>query len=272
MFLGDDEGGMARSLYARIFWMRTGRCMYCGAICRGDFPCNTCGAEVQRLQCVACRGIVLAGTDRCQCGASLEVKHAAACPRCNGAALAAVQLEDGVKVLQCGGCGGCFLRVSAWTEVLNRTATPGASDPLLAKFVPPPPSQGKPEARQLPRQALLAPCSCPDCRKPMDRVTFGAQSSIVVDICNMHGIWVDAGELVEAVAFVRARDQHGGKVPKTQEQLRADYEHSDAIAARRHEADRRYAKIVAVEQEAGRKWLPPHVRVALSALDHIIGK
>ena len=106
----------------------------------------------------------------------------------------------------------------------------------------------------------------------MDRVTFGAQSSIVVDICNLHGIWVDAGELVEAVTFVRARDQHGGKVPKTEEQMRADHAHSDAIAARRHEDDRRYAKIVAVEQEAGRKWLPPHVRIALSALDHIIGK
>jgi Zn-finger nucleic acid-binding protein len=242
--------------------------MYCGAIGRGDFPCNTCGAEVQRLQCVACRNIVFAGTDRCPCGASLEVKHAAACPRCVGVALAGVQLEDGVKVLQCGGCGGCFLRVSAWTEVLNRTATGAGAgaDALLANFVAPPPS------RQLPRQALLAACSCPDCRKPMDRVTFGAQSSIVVDICNTHGIWVDAGELVEAVDFVRTRDQHGGKVPKTHEQIRADYQHSDAIAARRQASDSRDARIDSSEQQAARKWLPPHVRVALSALDHIIGK
>jgi Zn-finger nucleic acid-binding protein len=238
--------------------------MYCGAIRRGDFPCNTCGAEVQRLQCVACTAIVLAGTDRCRCGASLEVTHAAACPRCPGLALFAVQLEDGVRVLQCGGCGGCFLRVSTWSEVLNRTAA--GADALLAKFVPPPPS------RQLPRQALLAGCSCPDCRKPMDRATFGAQSSIVVDICTMHGIWVDAGELVEAVAFVRARESHGGKVPRTPEQVRADYEHGDAIAARRQETDRRDARIDSAEQQASRKWLPPHVRVALSALDHIIGK
>jgi Zn-finger nucleic acid-binding protein len=45
----------------------------------------------------------------------------------------------------------------------------------------------------------------------MDRVRFAHRASIVVDVClAAHGIWLDAGELVAIVNFVKQRNE--GKV------------------------------------------------------------
>jgi hypothetical protein len=38
----------------------------------------------------------------------------------------------------------------------------------------------------------------------MDRANFAARSGIQVDVCNVHGIWLDAGELYEIVLWLEA--------------------------------------------------------------------
>lgn len=41
---------------------------------------------------------------------------------------------------------------------------------------------------------------CPRCRKKMDKVSGGTDSSLLIDKCSrQHGIWFDAGELQEMI-------------------------------------------------------------------------
>lgn len=49
---------------------------------------------------------------------------------------------------------------------------------------------------------------CPKCDEPMRRTNFGPRSGIFLDVCRLHGTWLDALELEEIRAFVRA----GGEV------------------------------------------------------------
>lgn len=39
----------------------------------------------------------------------------------------------------------------------------------------------------------------------MDRARFAQRAELVVDVCNAHGIWLDAGELPMVLAFVKDR-------------------------------------------------------------------
>jgi Zn-finger nucleic acid-binding protein len=43
---------------------------------------------------------------------------------------------------------------------------------------------------------------CPVCGTTMNRKAFGRISGVVVDVCKAHGVWFDAGELAEVLAFV----------------------------------------------------------------------
>lgn len=43
---------------------------------------------------------------------------------------------------------------------------------------------------------------CPGCGKTMNRKAFGRISGVVVDVCRPHGVWFDAGELSQVLAFV----------------------------------------------------------------------
>jgi Zn-finger nucleic acid-binding protein len=45
---------------------------------------------------------------------------------------------------------------------------------------------------------------CPVCSAFMRRCNFGQRSGVVVDICNDHGIWLDAGELIHLLEWKKA--------------------------------------------------------------------
>jgi Zn-finger nucleic acid-binding protein len=49
---------------------------------------------------------------------------------------------------------------------------------------------------------------CPVCSKLMNRINFGKSSGVIVDQCQDHGIYLDAGELHRILAWVRL----GGKL------------------------------------------------------------
>ncbi len=44
---------------------------------------------------------------------------------------------------------------------------------------------------------------CPSCDGPMARQNFRRRSGIMVDHCPGHGVWFDAGELNDAVTYLR---------------------------------------------------------------------
>jgi Zn-finger nucleic acid-binding protein len=45
---------------------------------------------------------------------------------------------------------------------------------------------------------------CPECEALMTRRNFGSNSGVIVDVCAMHGIWFDVGELPRVIAFVES--------------------------------------------------------------------
>ena len=208
------------------------RCLYCGRESRGG-TCVGCGAEAPSVPCAACGRSVAAPLERCECGApctawSLSPAHDLACPRCNGP-LHRVALDGAsVHVEQCAHCLGCFARTLDFSELVRREEAGLAVD--LRAFVPLAPG------RELPRQVLLDPVPCPHCLREMDRVRFAHRASMVVDVClAAHGIWLDAGELVGIVNFLKKRKE--GKVTPDAAEI---------------EDERRWERIRAVHAEEAR--------------------
>ena len=58
------------------------------------------------------------------------------------------------------------------------------------------------EATPLEGSKLFPLARCPCCRCDMERATFAARSGISVDVCIVHGIWFDAGELFQTVRWL----------------------------------------------------------------------
>jgi Zn-finger nucleic acid-binding protein len=93
-------------------------------------------------------------------------------------------------VHDCGRCGGQFVEVAAFRDLLERHA-------LDAGVVRP-----RTEAR-----AFAGPVryvACPVCRALMNRRNFGGTSGVIVDVCAKHGTWFDRGELPRVLAFVES--------------------------------------------------------------------
>ena len=69
---------------------------------------------------------------------------------------------------------------------------------------------------------------CPVCQKLMNRVAFARCSSVVVDVCKLHGTWFDRDELRRIVEFIRggglesARAQEMADLERKRQQLRAE--------------------------------------------------
>ncbi|MFY0540274.1 zf-TFIIB domain-containing protein [Nannocystis pusilla] len=55
---------------------------------------------------------------------------------------------------------------------------------------------------------------CPRCREVMNRRNFGTISGVIVDECRHHGLFLDAGELEEVEAFLRAGGRAVGEAAR----------------------------------------------------------
>jgi Zn-finger nucleic acid-binding protein len=139
--------------------------------------------------------------DRCTCGARRvawnESGGAGSCVRCR-AELSPVAVEETTAHLDvCPKCLGCFVRTPDLGELLDRAEAgkearlPGALQPAAG------PTPASPDRLQL--------VNCPHCSREMDRTRFAQRASLVVDVCPVHGMWLDAGELQGLLAFVKDR-------------------------------------------------------------------
>ena len=188
---------------------RSLRCLYCGAA-HAEFAtvCPLCATEIAHVTCPSCKAWNAAGEISCRCGTPLvyPARKDLPCPRCAGGTLKNVSLgEGGLGGHQCDGCMGLLLGIHDWTGLLDR-ASRGEALPL-DRFAP------LPKDRELPKSKLLGEVKCPQCAKVMERATFGVRSAAIVDICTSHGLWLDAGELVSILAFVKTREDGNGTVP-----------------------------------------------------------
>jgi Zn-finger nucleic acid-binding protein len=173
-------------------------CPGCGAGVSPDvIACGYCQLTLATLACPGCFARMVLGCKHCpHCGvlvAPLQGEASGApCPACKHELHAA---EIGTsKVNECDTCGGIWINVDTFRAIVadRDGAIPlGAGSPVAAP-------------RVLPKAEPVRYRACPACTKMMNRVNFGRISGVVVDVCKGHGTWFDAGELRDAVAFVRS--------------------------------------------------------------------
>jgi Zn-finger nucleic acid-binding protein len=96
-------------------------------------------------------------------------------------------------VEECDPCGGLFLAPS----MLDRLVKARDQSTGLRLALP---------KRQRVAETTVRYLECPVCSKPMNRQAFGRISGIVVDLCKLHGVWFDPGELTQVLEFI----QNGG--------------------------------------------------------------
>ena len=59
-----------------------------------------------------------------------------------------------------------------------------------------------PKRAPRPEHKAVTYLRCPCCNQMMSRKVFGRVSGVIVDICRLHGVWFDAGELTAVIEFV----------------------------------------------------------------------
>ncbi|MFO0868721.1 MAG: zf-TFIIB domain-containing protein [Pirellulales bacterium] len=183
------------------------RCSSCGAPREQQAPhCHFCHSDftIHELDlttvCSGCLAHVSCQARFCHhCGTPLTAELSAGsashhhCPACGPD----VQLtsralhHESVSVLECPHCAGRWLGLESLHLLL-------ASEPRVA---------GKASPNHVP-QHRVSPTAyrpCIVCGELMTRRNFGlSKSGVVVDVCGRHGIWFDADELTQLLAWVRS--------------------------------------------------------------------
>jgi len=194
-------------------------CSVCGAPAHGgDVSCRYCGAGIATVCCSRCFQMNMAHAQHCSgCGAELgliveSVLQDSQCSDCH--APLSIISEPAGSLLNCRKCGGQFVEHALLRSLLE-------SYEQTAQAFPDAPYQRPPKA-SAPR-VQYRPCSV--CQRMMNRKNFGGASGVIVDVCALHGTWLDAGELAQVLAFVksgglvreRAREQERLRQARTRE-------------------------------------------------------
>ena len=182
-------------------------CSSCGAhVDAKARRCTYCQAPVASVRCAHCFEMNVPDAMHCSgCGRELGLEPvgidgSCVCPTC---AQPLEKFQSGPGSLHdCGGCGGQFVEHALVRELLERRQLYGET--LRHRHT-----------AQNPMKQPLRYLKCPECSDLMNRRNFGRTSGIIIDICQRHGIWFDAGELPRILAFVQA----GGLVTARRQEL-----------------------------------------------------
>ncbi len=104
----------------------------------------------------------------------------------------------------CEKCHGVFLAAQDFTLVVTDYMN-GVELPVGVELLPIAPGN------EIDRIPIV---KCLFCLKEMERVNFASRSDAIIDVCMVHGLWLDAGELVPMLHFVKTRADLG-EVPLT---------------------------------------------------------
>lgn len=183
-------------------------CPRCGGRLRiGARACPFCRSAVGTTRCGHCLAWNVSEAACCQsCGRSLAASTEAepasleraqertslCCPGCQSRLVRRRYVDWSID--ECDSCGGVFVESGTLDGLLAAREAP---DHGLRLALPKP--SARPATRQEPRPAYL---KCPDCGTLMTRRNFGGISRVMIDVCRGHGVWFDAGELSEVLAFV----------------------------------------------------------------------
>lgn len=185
------------------------RCPSCGGSVDAKAKrCEFCHSMITAKICPQCARAVREDAKFCDnCGASLRTlsapmlkaaKHQ--CPRCQKSLL--MQMIDGHPVEVCGLCMGMWIEHSV-LEAIYAAAPKGLMPVKTAQA-----------SNEVKLQAALenkhkkAYIPCPECGTMMNPQNYGMHSGVIIDLCREHGVWFDADELNQILAYHAA----GGRV------------------------------------------------------------
>lgn len=194
-------------------------CPNCGGTTPEDSRnCRYCRAPVATVRCLHCYHMNIPSAVHCSgCGVEVGLEPAGdsdflACPSCK---IDFEVFEGGPgKLRDCGKCGGQFVEHALVRDLLERREAYGLAAP-------------RPARKWNPLESPVRYVACPVCREIMSRKNFGGSSGVVVDVCSIHGIWFDTGELPRILAFVesgglaRARRREMEELARRKDRLEA---------------------------------------------------
>lgn len=164
---------------------------------------------------------MFAGSRFCaRCGAeaareAVENATPMSCPRC-AEPLEALRLGT-TTLRECAACGGLWVDPATLQTLSDSREQQAAVASALAAHVPT--RDTAPDTVRYIR--------CPQCAKVMNRVNFARSSGVIMDVCKVHGIWLDRGELRRVVGFVErgglaaAREHERQQLARERQQLKA---------------------------------------------------
>lgn len=174
-----------------------GYCRECGAPAHpSDKTCAYCRSPIATLRCAHCFGFNPITALHCSgCGERLGLNRIAEtdaspkpCPDCG--ALMVMYRDDDGALWDCDACDAQFVEHRLLDSLL------AGRQRLPAKDVVKP--------HPLPLDTNITYFPCPYCAQLMNRRNFGGRSGIVVDVCALHGVWFEAGELGRVLQFVES--------------------------------------------------------------------
>lgn len=171
---------------------------YTCPVCGGVVPdqartCQYCRSPLATLRCANCYHLNSHEALHCSgCGRDLGLAPVGEpgdllCPACE-CVLERFRIGPG-SLWDCSRCGGQFVEHALLQHFLDEPRASGLAIPRTRQSVPLGP------VRYLP---------CPTCGDLMNRKNFGHTSGVVVDVCSLHGLWFDQGELARILSFVRS--------------------------------------------------------------------
>ena len=182
---------------------QTLNCPMCGAAASTEaVRCAYCEARLATLSCPSCFGMMFRGSKHCpHCGAKgarasarPEEESELRCPRCR-VALELLELGQ-VLLRECGACDGVWAEAEVFEQICADREQQSA---VLCAM------QGAQAAKGRELSATsVRYVPCPRCGQLMNRLNFARCSGVIVDICKMHGTWLDRDELRLIVEFIRA--------------------------------------------------------------------
>lgn len=184
------------------------RCSSCGAPRVGNaMSCEHCGADFtiheQDLQTV-CPNCLARVSDKAQychhCATALTAELVAGdeteyhCPVCGKDRLLVSRrlTKEQVTVLECEVCAGLWLGLDTFRAMLDREEVTLSTAP---RGIPAPSSE-----QRGPRYRACVVCGQLMLRRNLGR----GGSGVIIDLCAQHGIWFDADELAQLMAWIRS--------------------------------------------------------------------
>ncbi|HTQ37974.1 MAG TPA: zinc ribbon domain-containing protein [Pirellulales bacterium] len=216
-------------------------CSHCGAPrTEGALSCAYCGAEFSLHDrdldtvCPHCFARVSNQARFCEfCGAAIHPETTAGdasqlvCPACGeGHVLSSRALGD-VSTMECQRCGGLWLSHASFQQLTEQAAQQGLNiDPRLT-----PTTARAPHADAPPPDGDLYYRHCPTCQQLMIRQNYGHGSSVIIDICGRHGVWLDADDLPRIIQWIHDGGLvRANQVSVVQQQQAAEELHAKAVA------------------------------------------